>query len=97
MAMDALIVYSSSLYIRRPVPRFGRELACEKFSTSVRLASRSRKLSAEGAGCASAPSGCRERQSVQYTLPGTRATGLEQSSCSQRRPPPCAAQRSVPP
>jgi hypothetical protein len=102
MAMDALIVYSSSLYIRRPVPRFGRELVDEKFSTSVRIASRSLALSARSAAeaCgASAPSGCGWascRHSVQYTLPGAWSTGLEQSSCWQRVTPPCATQ-SMPP
>jgi hypothetical protein len=41
--------------------------------------------------CAS--SGCsRWRHSVQFSLPGARATGLEQPSCWHRLPPPCAWQ-----
>jgi hypothetical protein len=45
-----------------------------------------------------ASSGCsRWRHSLQYTLPGPRATALEQPSCLQRLPPPCAWQCGVPP
>jgi hypothetical protein len=48
--------------------------------------------------CYGASSGCsRWRHSVQYTLAGARATALEQPSCWQRLPPPCAWQCCVPP
>jgi hypothetical protein len=39
----------------------------------------------------------RWRHSLQDTLPGARATALEQPSCWHRLPPPCAWQCCVPP
>jgi hypothetical protein len=51
-----------------------------------------------GASSSCAPSpACASKHSLQYTLPGGRATDLVQPSSLQRLPPPCEMQWCVPP
>jgi hypothetical protein len=60
------------------------------------LSTRRRRWSSRTSSYASSGSS-RWRHSLQDTLPGARATALEQPSCWHRLPPPCAWQCCVPP